>query len=230
MSLNTLVSPDVSLQDSLTYSPESEGIETLDRVSLDSILDRVVACMQQFGRDEIFDPETTKDYHEFSQTQAKRSFLIPFLSEYGIDTDSLYLVLGEVGATFDGSVHAHQFSDAICYVLGEKEGFVDAQGAYAVRCESDWVAVEESESNALVGAPDESWFPICSGDKIYNFRTVAHSFRAKGEQGYSFICVQTPGIDNPKFDDWIPAKINTTRPETEGLRKGAIHLSKMVAI
>ena len=229
MSLNTLVAPEVS-QETLVYSPESEDIETLDRVSLDKILDCVVSCMQKFGKDEIFDPATTKVYHEFSQTQAKRSFLIPFLNEYGIDTDSLYLVLGEVGATFDGSVHAHEFSDAICYVLGEDEGFVNAEGAYAVRCESDWVAVEESESNALVGAPEESWFPIFSGDKIYNFRTVAHSFKAKGAQGYSFICVQTPGIDNPKFDDWIPAKINGTRPETEGLVRGIRHQSMLAAV
>ena len=229
MSLSTLVAPEVS-QAQLTYSPESEGIETLDRVSLDKILDCVIACMQKFGKDEIFDPATTKFYHEFSQTQAKRSFLIPYLSEYGIDTDALYLVLGEVGATFDGSVHAHQFSDAICYILGEEEGFQNAEGAYAVRCEEDWVAVEEHESNALVGAPDESWFPIHSGDKIYNFRTVAHSFRAKGEEGYSFICVQTPGIDNPKFDDWIPAKINATQPETDGLKRGALHQSLLAAV
>ena len=229
MSISGLAVPEVA-QKKLVYSPESEGIQTLDGVSLDKILDCVVSCMQKFGKDEVFDPKTTKFYHEFSQTQAKTSFLIPYLNEYGINVDSLYLVLGQVGASFDGSVHAHEFSDAICYILGEEEGFDNAEGAYAVRCKNDWEAVEESESNALVGAPDESWFPIYSGDKIYNFRTVAHSFRAKGEKGYSFICVQTPGIDNPKFDDWIPAKINATKPETDGLLRGKLHQSMLAAV
>jgi len=69
-----------------------------------------------------------------------------------------------------------------------------------------------------------------SGDKIYNFRTVAHSFRAKGEKGYSFICVQTPGIDNPKFDDWIPAKVNDTQPETNGLLRGERHQALLASV
>jgi hypothetical protein len=219
MALSTLAAPDIS-QGSSIYSPESLGIKTLETNFLDRVLDSAVSCIQKFGKDAIFDPDTTKFYHEFSQTQAKLSFLIPYLDEYGIEAESLYLVLGHVGPSFLGSVHAHQFSDAICYILGEKEGFQNADGAYAVRCEEDWVAVSEDRSKSTEAAPDESWFPVHSGDKIYNLRTVAHSFCCRGKTGYSFICVQTPGIDNPNFDDWIPAQIKSRQPETDGLVKG----------
>ena len=220
MSLSTLTAPKVS-QKKIIHVPESIGIKTLENDSLDRILDCAVSCLQKFGKDEIFDPNTAKLYHNFSQTQAKSSFLIPYLNEYEIEAESLYLVLGHVGSSFLGSVHAHQFSDAICYILGEKEGFQNAEGAYAVRCKDGWNAVGEDQATGTEGAPDESWFPIESGDKIYNPRTVAHSFCSRGDAGYSFICVQTPGIDNPKFDDWIPAKIAGKKKETDGLVKGS---------
>ena len=219
MAPSTLTLPKVS-PDKLAYTPESLGIKTIENGALDEILDSAISCMQQFGQEEIFDFSTTKVYHEFSQTQAKLSFLIPYLDKYGVEAESLYLVLGHVGSSFLGSVHAHQFSDAICYILGEEEGFRSAEGAYAARCTQDWDAVSEEQSKGADAAPEKSWFSIQSGDKIYNPRTVAHSFCCRGEGGYSFICVQTPGIDNPNFDDWIPAKIKSNRPETDGLVKG----------
>ena len=220
MSPSALAIPETSTEKQIQV-PESIGIQTLDNEALDRILDAAVSCIQKFGQDAIFDPSTTKFYHEFSQTQAKLSFLIPYLNEYNVEAESLYLVLGHVSSSFLGSVHAHQFSDAICYILGEQEGFQNAEGAYAVRSkDGGWSAVSEAEAKGAAAAPDESWFAIESGDKIYNPRTVAHSFCCKGDGGYSFICVQTPGIDNPDFDDWVPAKIASTQKETDGLVKG----------
>lgn len=199
-----------------------ENIKMLDKDLLDKICNSVVSCLQKQNKEDIFDFSTTKFYHEYAQTQAKLSFLRPYLNEYDINEDSLYVILGHVSPSYVGAVHAHKSSHALCYLLGEKEGFTNAIGAYAVRSKNNWIEVKAEDSIGLKGAPFENWFPIYSGDKIYNYQTVAHGFCSRGETTYDFLCIQSPGIDNPKFDDWISAKINKGEPELDGVIRAIV--------
>jgi hypothetical protein len=180
-------------------------VKKLTREQLNDIGVAVIELLHKYSKEELFDYSTTKNYHGFGKTNIKPHILRPFLEKYHIAPDALDVTLVSLTSEYLGSVHVHPNSHAICFVLGEKEGFIDAKDAYAV-VDPHWVSVKEEESIGEA-ADREKWFPIHSGDKVYNPTNVAHGFCARGSTQYFLLCVQSPMIDNPKHDDWIAAKI-----------------------
>ena len=188
----------------ITVRPQNR-VQKLTKEQLDDVGVAVIELLQKCPKEELFDYSTTKNYHGFGKTTAKPDVVSPFLHKYHVDPDALYVELVYLTSEYSGSVHVHPNSHAICFVLGEKEGLPDAKEAYAV-VDPNWIAVKEEESMGEA-ADKEKWFLIHSGDKVYNPTNVAHGFCARGNTEYCLLCVQSPGIDNPKRDDWIPAKI-----------------------
>lgn len=180
-------------------------VKKLTREQLDHIGIAIIELLQKYSKEEIFDYSNTKNYHGFGKTEAMEHILQRFLEKYHVDPDALDVPLVSLTSEYRGSVHVHPNSHAICFVLGEKEGFPNAKDAYAV-VDPHWISVTEEESIGEA-ADQEKWFPIHSGDKVYNPTNVAHGFCARGSTQYFLLCVQSPKIDNPKHDDWIAAKI-----------------------
>jgi hypothetical protein len=181
-------------------------IQKLSKEALEMIGDQIIDILRRNPAAEIFDWSSKKNYHGFEKTTVRQEILQQFLEQYNLSSAGLQIELIGIKGDYPGSVHAHLIAHAVCVMFGEAEGFPDPVNAYAL-VEENWSPASETESLGLVGGKDK-WFSLAAGDRVYNPTNVAHGFTVRGEGQCYFVCIQSPAIDQPNHDDWVPAKIN----------------------
>lgn len=178
----------------------------LPREALEAIGNQFVDLLRKKPAAELFDWASRKNYHGFEKTTVRPEILQQFLEQYNLEPGGLQIELGGIKGEYLGSVHAHSIAHALAVILGKNEGFHDPVNAYAL-VEENWSPISEVESFGLEVGKDK-WFSLAAGDRVYNPTNFAHSFTVKGEGQFYFVVIQSPAIDQPHHDDWVPAKIN----------------------
>lgn len=189
-----------------TSPKPTQKLSKVSREALDVIGDELTDMLRRKPAAEIFDWSTKKDYHGFDKMSIRKEILQPFIERYNLEPEGLEVILIGLKSNYPGSVHAHPIAHALCVMLAEAEGFPNPVNAYAL-VEENWSPTSESDSLGMAGGKG-TWFPITVGDRIYNPTNVAHGFTVQGEGQCYLTCIQSPGIDQPKRDDWVPAKVN----------------------
>lgn len=184
----------------------TKPIQKLPREALEMIGNQFVDLLRRKPAADIFNWASKKSYHGFEKTTVHQEILQQFLKPYKLNSEGLQLELIGIRSDYPGSVHAHQIAHALCVMFGKTEGFPDPVNAYAL-VEENWSPTSEPESMGLAVGKDK-WFPLAAGNRVYNPTNVAHGFVVKGEGQCYFVAIQSPAIDQPHHDDWVPAKIN----------------------
>jgi hypothetical protein len=184
----------------------TKPIQKLPREALEEIGNQFVELLRKKPAAELFNWASKKNYHGFEKTTVRQEILQQFLQQYNLEPGGLQIELGGIKDNYLGSVHAHSTAHALAVMLGKTEGFSSPVNAYAL-VEENWSPISEPESFGLSVGKDK-WFPLAAGDRVYNPTNFAHSFTVKGEGQLYFVVIQSPAIDQPHHDDWVPAKIN----------------------